>query len=181
MKPSHLCLALLPLLGFSWLAWLPFAVDRRVSVQLPRRPTEIDRRQLAPPTDPRRPRGWMVEGLEGKYFVLRSLTRPRLGRGDTLRRRALYDSLAAVALRSVQKGHLLNTTFFSTNGGTGCEIQYRGTSRYTHRRVVSVVRLLAVDSCCYSFSFLPAGPEDSVGVTGAAYRRRFFNSIQVKP
>ena len=182
MKPTHYLL-LLPLLAFAPSdTWQSFSIDKQVAVQMPMRPSEANLDKLAAAHYYSPTRVWTAKAPEGVYFVIRTAGKvsESIGRQNTAQRQALYTTVIQAALQSDQ-GELVTRTSFPTAGGDGCEIKYRGSHPLTQRRIIKYLRYLVVDSIGYSFQFLPANPYDSLGLAGAAPRRRFFNSIVVKP
>jgi hypothetical protein len=176
-------LLLLPLAAFvPPNTWQPFAIDKQVAVLVPTRPSEADIDKLAKAHRYSPTRVWTTKAPEGTYFIIRTAgkTSESIGRQNSAQRQALYTSIIQAALQS-DKGKLLTRISFPTAGGPGCEVKYRGTHPLTQRRVVKYLRYLVVDSIGYSFQFLPANPNDSLGLAGAEQRHRFFNSITVKP
>lgn len=175
----YLLLLLLPLLACAADTWQSLTVGR-VSVLFPVLPTRIDNRELVglPPTT----RGWQARTPEGMLFLLRTkLARP-IGRQDTSRRRAIYDSINTQAIR-ISKGRIVSSKYFYTAGGIGQEISYRYINRHfaPARPTTFFMRNLVVDSANYFLQYVPNDIRDSLGLAGAEQRRRFFNSITVKP
>jgi hypothetical protein len=176
-------LLLLPLLTFAAAnTWQPFAIDKQVAVRVPTQPTEANIAKLATAHHYSPTRVWTAKAPEGAYFIIRTAGKASesIGRQNSSQRQALYTSVIRAALQS-DKGELLTRTSFLTDGGAGCEVKYKGTHPLTQQRVIKYLRYLVVDSVGYSFQFLPANAYDSLGIAGAEQRRRFFNSITVKP
>jgi hypothetical protein len=65
IKPYLPALLLFPLVGFVFADWLPFAVDKHVTVQLPSQPTEVDFAKLAPGKNFQHTRLWALRAPEG--------------------------------------------------------------------------------------------------------------------
>lgn len=149
---------------------------------MPTPPSEANIDKLATAHHYSPTRVWTSRTPEGAYFIIRTAGRASesIGRQNSTQRQALYSIIIQAALQSDQ-GELLTRTAFPTAGGAGCEVKYKGTHPLTQRRIVKYLRYLVVDSVGYSFQFLPANPYDSLGLAGAEQRRRFFNSITVKP
>ena len=95
-------------------------------------------------------------------------------------REELYNGIVAGLLRS-QKGVLVATSPFATAGGPGLEIKYKGLQLGTNKMVVKYTRALLVGKINYSFNFIPKDKEDATGTSGNEQRRRFFDSVVVKP
>jgi len=182
VKSTHYLL-LLPLFAFAPSdTWQSFTIDKQIAVQVPTRPSEANIDKLAAAHHYSPTRVWTTKAPEGVYFIIRTAGRASesIGRQNTTQRQALYTSVIQAALQS-DKSELLTRTSFPTAGGAGCEIKYKGSHPVTQRRIIKYLRYLVVDSVGYSFQFLPANPYDSLGLAGAEQRRRFFNSITVKP
>lgn len=180
MKPITYCLLLLPLFAFAADTWQPFIVDSRVSVQLPAQPTELDFAKLAPTRKPDHTRMWLVRTSEGTCQVMRLPNSSTISRSDTARRRAFYAGVLTSVMRN-ESGQLLLITPFPTPAGAGIEYKYKAIHKGTGKRVIKYTRFLLADSVGYSLNFTPADRQDSLGVAGNEQRRRFFNSITVKP
>ncbi|RZL16125.1 MAG: hypothetical protein EOO62_02170 [Hymenobacter sp.] len=160
-------------------AWQPLTVGR-VTILFPAAPTRINNRELAglPPTA----RGWMVRTPDGLFILLQTkLARP-IGQQDTTKRRAIYDSISRQTLR-ISKGRVVQSTYFATAGGIGQELSYRYFNRYfgEPKPTTFFMRNVVVDSANYFLQYLPNDIGDSLGLAGAAPRRRFFHSITVQP
>lgn len=179
MKPV-LLLLLLPFLPIAADTWQSFAVDTRVTVQLPAPPTEADMAKLVPGGKAGRTRLWMLQAPEGLYQVLRIPSKGTIAKQDTAARSSYYAGVLSSVLRNEQ-GRLLARTPFPTTGGVGMEFKYNGVHRGTGKRVIKYTRYLVLDSIGYSLNFIPADRLDSLGLAGNEQRRRFFNSIVVKP
>ncbi len=170
----------LPLLAFTADAWQPFAVDRLVTVQLPSQPTELDMAKMAPGRNMLGTRAWVLQAPEGFYQVIRAAVGTNITRSDTTGRRFFYKGIAYSLVHN-RHGELLSSTPFPTAGGAGMEFKYRGVHQGTGKRVISYTRSLVLDSITYTLNFLSTDKADSLGLAGAEQRRRFFNSIAVKP
>ena len=179
MKPT-LLLLLLPLLPIAADTWQPFAVDQRVSLQLPAPPTEADLTKLIPGGKAGHTRLWTLQAPEGLYQVLRIPSKGVIAKLDTAGRNSYYAGVLSLVLRNEQ-GRLLARTPFPTAGGGGMEFKYNGVHRGTGKRVVKYSRYLVLDSIGYSLNFIPTDRLDSLGLAGNEQRRHFFNSIVVKP
>ena len=112
--------------------------------------------------------------------MLRTHSKSILGKQDTARRMSFYAGGLSALLRS-ERGQLVAQTSFSTAGGAGVEYKYKAMDRATGKRIIKFMRCLVVDSIGYSLNFVAADKLDSLGIAGAEQRRRFFNSITVRP
>jgi hypothetical protein len=94
------CLLLLPLFAFTADTWQPFAVDSRVSLQLPTQPTELDFAKLAPTRKPDHTRIWLLRAPEGTYQVMRLPNSRTISGTDTADRRAFYARVLTSVMRN---------------------------------------------------------------------------------
>lgn len=176
---------LLPVLGLPLLAatladWITFNIDKEVSIQTPTQPTEIDLAKLAPGKNLQHTRVWALRATEGIYQVLRIPNTRSIPRTDTAGRRSFYAGVLASVVRN-ESAQLLSITPFPSAGGAGIEYKYKGLHKGTGKRVIKYGRVLLLDSIGYTLSFIPTDQQDSLGLAGAEQRRRFYNSITVKP
>jgi hypothetical protein len=180
MKSTSSCLLLLPLFAFTADTWQPFAIDSRVSLQLPTHPTELDFAKLAPTRKPDHTRIWLLRAPEGTYQVMRLPNNGTISGTDTAGRRAFYAGVLTSVMRN-ESGQLLLITPFPTVAGAGMEYKYKAMHKGTGKRVIKYTRILLADSIAYTLNFVPIDRQDSLGIAGAEQRHRFFNSITVKP
>jgi hypothetical protein len=180
-QPYLLALLLAPLISFAFTDWLPFAVDKHVTVQLPRQPTEIDLAKLMPATSMQHGRLWALRAPEGIYMVMRLPTGSGIiNKLDTASRRDYYAGIMNAVLHDEQ-GKAIARSYYATPAGAGLEFKYKGRHQVTGKQVVKYIRSLVVDSVGYSLNFIPTDQQDSLGIAGNEQRRHFFNSIAVKP
>jgi hypothetical protein len=172
-------LLLLPLLAFTADTWQSFAIDNRVTVQLPSQPTQVDLAKLTGKSVGHL-RLWALRTPEGIYQIMRMPTGTFISRADTASRRSFYQGFLSSVL-SDEQGQLLSRMPFATNAGAGMEYKYRGLHQGTGKRVVKHVRSLVTDSVGYTLIFTPTDPKDSLGLASAEQRRHFYNSLTVKP
>jgi hypothetical protein len=99
---------------------------------------------------------------------------------DTAGRRDYYAGVVQSVLHDEQ-GQPITRSYFSTPAGAGLELKYKGRHQVTGKQVIKYIRSLVVDSVGYSLNFIPTDQQDSLGIAGNEQRRRFFNSITVKP
>jgi len=178
MKKVYL-LALLPLVAFTLVDWQSFAIDKRLLVQLPTPPAEVNLTKVAPAQAAAHARMWALRAPKAIYLVVR-LPTGLISKSYTARRSSYYAGVLSAVLQD-ERGQLVSRTSFPTAGGTGVEIKYRALSQFTGKRAIKYMRFLLVDSIGYSLLFQPTDKQDSLGLAGAEQRRRFFNSITVKP
>lgn len=174
-------LLFLPLLVFTAAdTWQPFAIDSHVTVQLPGQPTETDLAKLNTGKNLGHTQMWTLKAADGIYMVMRLPNKGSIGRADTAGRQAYYAGVLTSVMRN-EKAQTLSLTDFPTSVGEGIEYKYKAIHRGTGKRVIKYVRYLVVDSIGYSLAFTPADKLDSTGTAGNVQRRRFFDSITVKP
>lgn len=164
--------------------WQPFAVDGQLTVQLPAAAKELDAGLLQNTTQfPAHTRAWMARAPEGLYVVMRIpvSNAHRIAQQDTAQRRAFYQDVVRGALAEEEHAHLLKHSYFQTAGGSGVEIMYTAWDAVSGQRRVRYMRSLSLDSIGYNLIFRPTDKLDSTGTAGNAQRRRFFDSITVKP
>ena len=149
-------------------------------MQLPAAPTEADMSKFVPGSAAGRTRLWKLYAPEGLYQVIRLSSKDIIAKHDTAARSSYYAGVLSSVLRNEQ-GRLLARTPFPTAGGEGVEFKYNAMHRGTGKRVIKYLRYLVVDSVSYSLNFIPADRQDSLGLAGNEQRRRFFDSIAVKP
>jgi hypothetical protein len=168
----------LPLAAFVLADWQSFAVDEHLTVQLPGPPTERDLAKLAPQL--KGVQVWSAQDGTGMYLITRFAQTMDKPLQDTTALRSYYAGVISGQLRR-EEGHLLSRTFFATAGGSGVEYKYRGRHQGTGKQVIKYGRSLLLGAVGYSFAFVPADRVDSLGLAGNEQRRRFFDSIMVKP
>jgi hypothetical protein len=164
-------------------AWQSFAVDEQLTVQLAAA-KELDAGLLQNATRlSTHTRAWMARAPGGLCAVMRIplSNSHRIERQDTAQLRTFYQDLVRGALTKEEHAHLLKHSYFHTAGGSGAEIMYTAWDAVARQRRVLYMRCLELDSITYNFIFRPTDKLDSTGTAGAADRRRFFDSITVKP
>lgn len=177
-------LLLLPLLACAATdVWKPFVIDRRLTVQLPTKATELNVLQLLPSSQiPAHMRTWVARASEGLCVVMRvpNARAQRIRQSDAAQRQAFYADVVKGALAVENHAYLLKRTNFQTASGSGIEIKYTALDARTGRRRIRYMRSLVVDSIGYNLIFRPANLSDSLGLVDYTQRHRFFNSITVK-
>jgi hypothetical protein len=164
--------------------WQSFAVDKILTVQMPAKAAELNMTELLRTGQaPARTRTWVAQASEGLCVVMRIPTAnaQRIKQSDAAHRQVFYKDVVRGALAVENHAFLLKRTSFQTAGGDGIEIKYTALNARTGRRRVRYMRSLVVDSIGYNFIFRPANLSDSLGLVDYTQRRRFFNSITVKP
>jgi hypothetical protein len=180
-KPYLQALLLVPFVSAAFAEWVPFTVDKHVAVQLPSQPTEIDLAKLMPSAAMQHARLWALRAPEGVYMLMRLRTgSASISQRDTAGRRDYYAGVIQAVLQD-EHGQPLTRSYFATPAGAGAEFQYKGRHQVTGKQVIKYIRTLVIDSVGYSLNFIPTDQQDSLGLAGNAQRRRFFNSLLVKP
>jgi hypothetical protein len=184
MSPTRYLL-LVPLIGFAATdAWQRFAVDERLTVQLPGPTTALPVARLLPAGQaPAHTQTWVARASQGLCVVMRVPTANGqvIKQGDLTKRRLFYDQVVKGALMEENQAHLLTRTSFQTGGGSGVEIKYTALDARTGHRRVRYMRSLVLDSIGYNLIFRPANLADSSGLSDQAQGRRFFGSLTIKP
>ena len=178
--PYLLVLSSFPALALAVVEWVPFAIDN-VTVQVPQQAIEVDLSKQPAGKGYSNTRVFVSGDEYGTYQVIREDYRSNASLGQSkAAREELYNGIVAGLLRS-QKGVLVATSPFATAGGPGIEIKYKGLQLGTNKMVVKYTRALLVGKINYSFNFIPKDKEDATGTSGNEQRRRFFDSVVVKP
>lgn len=184
MKPTRYLL-MLPLLACTATdTWQSFAIDKRLTVELPVQATELNVAQMLPAGQtPTHTQTWVARASEGLCVVMRIpfVNVEVIRQGDTTQHRLFYDSAVKGALADENQAHLLKRTPFQIAGGIGIEIKYTALDAHTGHRRVRYMRSLVLDSIGYNLLFRPANLSDSLGLVDHAQRQRFFNSITINP
>ena len=128
-------LLLLTLLAFTAAdTWQPFAIDQRVSVELPAPPTEADLAKLAG-RSMGHTRMWMLRIPGYTYQYMRLPLKRRIEISDSVGRRAYYAGVLTSVLRNEQ-GQLLSSAPFPTAAGPGIEYKFKAVHRGTGKRII---------------------------------------------
>ncbi len=183
MKLTRLSL-LLPLLAFTASdTWQPFAIDKRLTVQLPSKATALVVGQLLPAGQaPAHTQAWVARASEGLCVIMRVPTTKAqiIKKTDIAQRRLFYDNIVKGALAEEKQAHLLKRTSFQTAGYSGIEIKYTAADARTGHQRVRYMRSLVLDSVGYNLIFRPADLSDSLGLVDHAQHHRFFDSLTIK-
>jgi hypothetical protein len=183
MKYSY-CIILFSLTACASPAWITYPVDQYLTVQLPTKPkvTNLDsmgvNKLLKKKTLPFQ--AFLTEGESGAYMIVVDAS----ARVDSIPTDANRDSLYAQGIKQLlaraNDNRLLSRTRFHTPAGDGVEFVMRVSSPTTHTPVLVFNRTLLAHHRAYTFTFTPY--EALLDSTAhAAQRRRFFDSIIVKP
>lgn len=183
MKYSY-CIVLLALAACASPAWITYPVDQFLTIQLPAKPkvTNLDsmgiNKLLRQKTLPFQ--AFLAEDENGAYMIAVD-TRSRV---DSVSADTTPDSLYTRGITQILKradgNQLLSRTRFHTPAGEGVEFVLRISSPITHTPLLVYNRILLAHHRLYNFNFTPyEALLDSTAHT--AQRRRFFDSISVKP
>lgn len=181
MKPTYLFLSVcLPLAAFTYAEWATFSVDEQLTVQLPAQPTVTDMSK-ASTAIPQTVKMFSAQDGAGTYMILRlAATAPQSTMQSESSRTAFYDGLINGLVRG-QKGVVLSRTSFATAGGEGVDVKYRGLDKGTGKMGIKYSRNLVLGAVAYSLSFYSQDRQDTTGVSGSESRKKFFESLTVKP
>ncbi|TGE04765.1 hypothetical protein [Hymenobacter fodinae] len=186
MKHGYLFRALvllsLPLTSFIAPDWAPFTVDEQLQVLLPHPAEEVDMKKLTGRSIPNT-RLLMTSDSVGVYQIMLVKMPPaqaaNLARAES--RESYYDGVVKGILDAQTDGVLLERATFPTSAGTGIEVKTRARHKGTGKLVVKYSRSLLANGVGYAFNFIPRDLADTAGISGNAQRRRFFDSIEIKP
>jgi len=180
MKYAYLLL-LLPLAACSSSEWKAYPINEHLNVQLPTAPERVDLQKqeglpnIAPATL-RQLQAFTSSDDYGVYsIVINPVDSTSLG---LLPRDSLYNDRIRQLLLTYQ-GNLRKRTSFSTPAGKGVEVLIAAVVPTVGKHVLTGVRLLLVGHQSFVFTVVPYAETDIS--LAAAQRRRFFNSIRVKP
>jgi hypothetical protein len=183
MKYAYL-LALLPLATCSTPKWEAYPIDAYLTVQLPAKPRVLsidstgvdkvikDKKVLAPI------RAYGAKDSYGVYSVVVNTAPPGVPIDIPASRDSLYAQGIRNTLRVNQGSRLLSKTMFNTPVGVGIAVKVAIISPNTGSPELVYNRTLLTKHRTYAFTF---SPSDEDTTAGAAQRRRFFDSITVKP
>lgn len=191
-KPYYLLLLLVgsfSLAAFTLADWVSFALDERVSVQLPAQPTELalsktlspEQSKTVSPEQVKNNHVYVTKDAYGAYQVVQSATSLSAEKTALAATRANFYQRILQGVLKHEHGTLIAQSTFPTAGGEGLEITYRYLRKGTGKPVITVARHLLVGTISYGFYFVPLDQQDSTGTSGHQQRRRFFESIAVKP
>lgn len=157
--------------------WRPFVLDSHLTVELPAKakyfgPTETGQVLAV--------RSWATRTPQAGFFIVRVPTMLPVTKGDTAQRHRYYRSLIKSTLTDTHS-RLLSRTTFLTAGIDGVELKLRSIDNVTGSPTIRYMRSIVLGSFGYDLLFQSATPNDSVDSVCNAQRRRFFNSITVKP
>ncbi len=164
--------------------WQTVAVDEYVTVQLPEQPKLVDVSGMPFPSPATRQvatspsvRVLSAKDKSGVYgIIVNSEALP-----IDLKRPIEPDSFYNQGIRNVlQREHstLLARSTFLTPAGKGVEVKFSSRPSSTNQVLIQHLRTILVGRASYTFSFLA---HDDNAASATAQRRRFFDSITVKP
>ncbi|WP_375435031.1 hypothetical protein [uncultured Hymenobacter sp.] len=181
MKSVYIFLfACLPLVAFTCADWTTFSIDDQFAVQMPSQPKETDLGKASTKI-PQTIKVFSAQDAAGTYMLMRlAATDPQANMQSESSRTAFYDGLINGLLRG-QNGVLLSRTTFSTAGGEGVDVKYRGLDKGTGKMGIKYSRTLVLGAVAYSLSFYSQDRQDTTGISGSESRKKFFESIVAKP
>jgi hypothetical protein len=165
--------------------WVSYPIDQHVSVQLPSRPypvnlesTGINKRLKYKSLDPYRAFAVADNGAKYRYTIAVN-TNPLIAQVVTEAvRDSFYNQNISKTMHLFGNSRLLSKTTFHTPAGEGVEYAFSALASKTGKREVLYTRMLLVSHKNYVLGFA-IDQQDSVA--SDEQRRRFFNSITVKP
>lgn len=183
MKYSY-CLSLLSFAACASPAWISYPVDQYLTLQLPVKPkvTNLDsmgvNKLLKQKTLPLQ--AFLAEDENGVYMIAVDASSRVASIPVDVNRDSLYTQGVNQILQRTAGNQLVSRTRFHTSAGEGVELVVRLSSPITHTPLLVYNRILLAHHRLYNFNFTPyEALLDSTAHT--AQRRRFFDSISVKP
>lgn len=180
MRYTYLLLLLL-LAACSSSEWKSYPINEHLNVQLPTAPEKVDlqKQRGLPNVDPATLHQMQAFTSSDDYGVYSIVINPAdsatLG---LLPRDSLYNDGIHQMLLTYQ-GNLRKRTSFSTPAGNGVEVLLDAVVPKVGKHVLTGVRLLLVGHQSFAFTAVPYAETDTSLAT--TQRRRFFDSITVKP
>jgi len=172
---KHIYLLALPLLAFTADNWQPFSVDKQVSVHLPAKPSEMTKEEVG--NIPAGAHVFVAESDGNIYQLTGPVPVPAaLKTQDASARSMFYDGEIKGMVQD-QGSTLLSRKPFSTSAGEGVAVTYRLAATQDSKAMIVFSRTFVAKRSSYTLTFLQADGDTTSGVA----RRRFFNSITVKP
>jgi hypothetical protein len=183
MKHSYYVVLLL-LAACTSPAWITYPIDPYLTVQFPVKPkvTNLDsmgvNKLLKRKTLPFQ--AFLAEDDNGAYMVVVDASARVDSIPTNVNRDSLYTLGINQVLARVEGNRLLSRTRFHTPAGEGVELVLRVSTPKTHTPILVFNRILLAHHRLYNFNFTPyEAILDSTAHT--EQRRRFFDSITVKP
>jgi hypothetical protein len=180
MKYAYLLL-LIPLAACSSSEWKSYRINEHLNVQLPTIPEKVDlpKQGGVPNVGPATLHQMQAFTSSDDYGVYSIVINPAdsatLG---LLPRDSIYNNRIRQMLLTYQ-GNLRKRTSFSTPTGNGVEVLLDAVVPNVGKHVLTGVRLLLAGHQSFAFTAVPYAETDTSLAT--AQRRRFFDSITVKP
>jgi hypothetical protein len=172
-------LLLLPLAACSSSEWKSYSINEHLNVQLPTTPEKVDlqkQKGLSNAATLPQMQAFTSSDDYGVYsIVVNPADSATLG---LLPRDSIYNNRIRQMLLTYQ-GNLRKRTSFSTPAGNGVEVLIDAVVPNVGKHVLTGVRLLLVGHQSFAFSAVPYAETDTSLAT--TQRRRFFNSITVRP
>jgi hypothetical protein len=164
----------LPLLAFTADNWQPFSLDKQVSVRLPTKPFEMTKEEVG--DLPAGAHVFAAQSGNEAYQLTGPLPVPAaLKPQDTKARDLFYEGMLKGLVQD-QGNTLLARSTFSTVAGEGVAVTYQSPATADTKEMTLFSRVFIVNRSSYALTYLRAD-----GDTSSGNRRRFFNSITVKP
>ncbi|MDO7884293.1 hypothetical protein [Hymenobacter cheonanensis] len=157
-----------------------FALDARVTVELPNQPHALNPYKVRTVKHPERMKIWVLRTLGGTYQLLRSVNPAvHIAAQDTTSRARGYARVEA----TLKAEHAQNVVArpFTVGGIEGREFTYNSFQHSTGKLEPRCMRSLVLDSVSYVFLFLPTNREVIPDFIGDRQQRLFLNSITVNP
>jgi hypothetical protein len=157
-----------------------FALDTRVTVELPGQPYVLNPNKVRTVKHPEHMKIWWLRTLGGMYLLYRTLN-PKLhiAADDTVSRSLHYERVQTILKSEHAQGIVARP--FLVAGIEGRDFTYKSFRRSTGKIETRYMRSLLLDSVSYVLLFIPTSQVGIIGYASDSQRRRFFNSMTVKP
>ena len=162
----------LPLLAFTADNWQPFSFDKHVTVQLPAAPFDMTEDAGVPAGA----HAFAAQSGSEAYQITGPLPVPPVLNVQDARGRGLYYDGIVKGLVQEQGNVLLSRKPFSTVAGEGVVVTYKSPATADSPEMTLFSRAFIVNRGTYVLTYFRTDAD-----TFSVARRRFFNSLKVKP
>jgi hypothetical protein len=178
---KHTCLfALLSLTACKLPHRQQFALDTRVTVELPGQPHVLNPYKVRAVKHPERMKIWVLRTLGGTYQLLRSVNPAMHITAQDTTGRAIRYARTEATLKEDQVQDIVARPFI-VGGIEGRDFTYKSFRPTTGQLKPTYMRTLILDSVSYVLLFLPNSQASILSLVENHQQQRFFNSITVKP
>jgi hypothetical protein len=160
--------------------WQQFALDGRITVELPGQPYVLNPYKVKVVKHPARMKIWVLRTLGGTYQLFRSVNPAMHITAQDTTGRALRYARAQATLKADHAQDIVARPF-TVAGIEGRAFTYKRYRPTTGQLEPVYMRTLLLDSVSYALMFVPTSQVSILGWAGDRQQRRFFNSITIKP